>query len=44
MPDSTNRTTISEIPADQQIGGRKDWGNKLVVNTGLNPVVNFNFR
>lgn len=43
MPDSTNRTTISEIPADQQIGGRKDWGNKLVVNTGLNPVVNFNF-
>ena len=43
MADSTNRTTISEIPADQQIGGRKDWGNKLVVNTGLNPVVNFNF-
>ena len=43
MPDSTNRTTISEIPTDQQIGGRKDWGNKLVVNTGLNPVVNFNF-
>ena len=43
MPDSTNRTTISEIPVDQQIGGRKDWGNKLVVNTGLNPVVNFNF-
>ena len=43
MADSTNRTTISEIPADQQIGGRNDWGNKLVVNTGLNPVVNFNF-
>lgn len=43
MADSTNSTTISKIPENQKIGGREDWGNKLVVNTGTNPVVNFNF-
>ncbi|MBO5092772.1 MAG: hypothetical protein J6C33_00250 [Lachnospiraceae bacterium] len=42
----TNRyqtaTTISEL-SDAEIGGRSDWGNKLVVNTGRNPVINFAF-
>lgn len=43
MADTTKSVTISEISDDKKIGGREDWGNKLVVNTGLNPVVNFNF-
>ena len=35
--------TISQLGDDVSIGGRSDWGNKLVVNTGTNPVVNFSF-
>ena len=38
-----NITSISGLPGDTKIGGRKDWGNKLVVNTGRTPVVNFAF-
>ena len=43
MPESSSVTTISGLPKGQNIGGRSDWGNKLVVNTGLNPVANFAF-
>ncbi|MBQ7955245.1 MAG: hypothetical protein IJ282_05795 [Lachnospiraceae bacterium] len=39
----TAATTISQLSDDTEIGGRKDWGNKVVVNTGTNPVVNFAF-
>ena len=38
-----NITSISGLPGNTKIGGRKDWGNKLVVNTGRTPVVNFAF-
>ena len=38
-----NATSISGLPGNKAIGGRQDWGNKLVVNTGRNPVVNFAF-
>lgn len=35
--------TISELDSSKEIGGRSDWGNMLVVNTGRNPVINFAF-
>ena len=36
-------TSIRMLDADTDLGGRSDWGNKLVVNTGANPVINFAF-
>lgn len=36
-------TSISELADGTELGGRSDWGNKLVVNTGTNPVINFAF-
>ena len=37
-------TTLSEWGgSSKDLGGRSDWGNKLVVNTGDNPVINFAF-
>ena len=38
-----NIQSISMLPTKAEIGGRNDWGNKLVVNTGRTPVVNFAF-
>lgn len=44
MADTTNTmTTISDLSEDIDIGGRTDWGNKLAVNTGTNPVISFAF-
>ena len=36
-------TTITQLASGTEIGGRSDWGNKLVVNTGTHPVINFAF-
>ena len=35
--------TINDLESSKEIGGRSDWGNMLVVNTGRNPVINFAF-
>ena len=45
QPDTTKKetTTLSELGSSVDLGGRSDWGNKLVVNTGDNPVINFAF-
>ena len=34
---------IQDLPAGTGVGGRQDWGNKVVVNTGTIPVINFAF-
>jgi len=34
---------IKDLPAGTGVGGRQDWGNKVVVNTGTIPVINFAF-
>ena len=37
------KTTITQLDSDTDIGGRSNWGNMLVVNTGEHPVINFSF-
>ncbi len=34
---------INDLPSGTSVGGRSDWGNKVVVNTGTVPVINFAF-